>query len=146
MPECRRVPEDERRRVGTIHDPHTVFSLLGPKASRLKCERAWLLLLDHHYFLASEGVIGEGKRDEVEVDLDWALACVRLPETPYCVLAHNHPNGQAWPSVDDENLTRALGRVAARQRVTLLDHVVLGRNQYFSFAEGQLWQVTKTRS
>jgi DNA repair protein RadC len=61
------------------------------------------------------------------------------------VLAHNHPNGHAWPSDDDANLTRSMGRAAHRQGVALLDHVVLGRDQYYSFKEGQLWQVTRTQ-
>jgi DNA repair protein RadC len=146
VPDCRRLPAAESRAVGTITNPHDVYAFLSPKSWRMKHERAWLLLLSSGYHLVNVGEIGRGGPREVEVDLDWALACVRVPETPYAVLAHNHPNGAAWPSVEDVHLTRAMQRAAARQRVHLLDHVVLGRDQYFSFQEGRLWQVTKTRS
>ncbi|MGH2997662.1 MAG: JAB domain-containing protein [Gaiellaceae bacterium] len=146
MPDCRRVSPAERSRIGTIHDPHTVYAYLGPKSWRLKRERAWLLLLSARYELENEGVIGEGSVDEVEVDLDWALECVRLPSTPFAVLGHNHPNGSAWPSVEDARLTQSMRRAARAQGVELLDHVVLGRDQYFSFRQEQLWQVTRTRS
>jgi DNA repair protein RadC len=145
-PDCRAVPRGEARRLGTVHSPHIVYRHLCRKTWNLKHERAWLLLLSRDYYLASEGQIGRGTHNEVEIDLDWALACVRLPETPYAILAHNHPNGLAWPSVDDENLTRAMGRAAGRQGVQLLDHVVIGRDQYFSFQEGELWQANRTRS
>jgi DNA repair protein RadC len=144
VPDCRTMPAGESRRVGTIHDPHTVYAYLAPKSVRLKYERAWLLLLSPEYYLVNEGQIGQGDVRSVEVDLDWALACVRKPNTPYAVLAHNHPNGQAWPSEDDANLTRSMQQAARRQGVTLLDHVVLGRDQYFSFREANLWQVTRT--
>ena len=132
--------------MGTIHSPHTVYGYLGPESWRLRRERAWLLLLSPRYELLSRGVIGEGVSDEVEVDLDWALACVRLPDTPYAVLAHNHPNGAAWPSEADVDLTRSMAKAARRAGVELLDHVVLGRDQNFSFRERQLWQVSRTRT
>lgn len=144
VPDCTPTSPTEARRIGTIHGPHTVYAYLGPKAWRLKKERAWLLALTPEYLLANEGVIGEGSETSVEVDLDWALSCVRRGTAPFCVLAHNHPSGRAWPSQEDARLTRAMQAAAARQRCTLLDHVVIGRNEYFSFTEGQLWQVTKT--
>jgi DNA repair protein RadC len=146
VPDCRRLPAAESRAVGTLTNPHDVYAFLSPKSWRMKHERAWLLLLSNGYYLVNVGEIGQGGPRDVEIDLDWALSCVRLPETPYAVLGHNHPNGAAWPSDADVHLTRAMQRAAARQRVHLLDHVVLGRDQYFSFQEGRLWQVTTTRS
>jgi DNA repair protein RadC len=146
VPDCRPVAPERAREIGSIHDPHTVYALLSPQSFSLRRERAWLLLLSANYLLVNEGRIGDGTVDEVEIDLDWALACVKRPHTPFAVLAHNHPNGHAWPSVDDENLTRSMQRSARRQGIDLLDHVVLGRDQYFSFREGALWQVTRTRT
>lgn len=144
LPDCRTISATERRRAGTIHSAHSVYAYLAPQSLPLKRERAWLLLLSSSYELVSVGVIGEGVRDAVEVDLDWALSCVRRPDTPYCVLVHNHPNGSAWPSTDDADLTQQMTRAARAADTLLLDHVVLGRDQYFSFRERVLWQVTAT--
>jgi DNA repair protein RadC len=78
----------------------------------------------------------------VEIDLDWALACARTPErTPYAILAHNHPSGSAWPSEADARLTGEMGGAAARQGLELLDHVVLGRGEIFSFHLRQLLRI-----
>lgn len=110
----------------------------------LKRERAWLLMLSPGYELVSVGVVGEGEESSVEIDLDWALSCVRQPSTPFVVLTHNHPSGSAWPSTDDDRLTQSMSRAARSAKTTLLDHVVLGRDQYFSFREQVLWQVTRT--
>lgn len=144
MPDCRTTTAKERESVGTIYSAHTVYAYLGPQSMRLKRERAWMLLLSPGYELVSEGIVGEGNTDSVEIDLEWALSCVRRPNTPFCVLGHNHPNGSAWPSVDDEHLTQSMARAAHRAGIVLLDHVVLGRDQYFSFRERVLWQVTRT--
>jgi len=96
-----------------------------------------MLLLTEQKLLAVESEIGRGVENEVEVDLDWALRCARLPSTPFCILAHNHPSGSAWPSWEDARLTRDMGRVAWSQGVHMLDHVVLGRGEFFSFHHQQ---------
>lgn len=144
LPDCRTISAAERRRVGTIYSAHTVYGYLAPQSLPLKRERAWLLLLSPAYELVSVGIVGEGVSDSVEIDLDWSLSCVRRPDTPFVVLSHNHPNGSAWPSTDDEALTQSMARAARGANATLLDHVVLGRDQYFSFRERLLWQVTRT--
>ncbi|MSH00596.1 DNA repair protein RadC [Escherichia coli] len=52
------------------------------------------------------------------------------------VLAHNHPSGEVTPSKADrlitERLVQALGLVDIR---VLPDHLIVGGNQVFSFAE-----------
>jgi DNA repair protein RadC len=146
VPDCHPVAASEAARIGTIHDPHTVYALLSRQSWNLRVERAWLLLLSPSYHLVNEGRIGQGDHQSVEVDLDWSLACVRSSHTPFAILAHNHPDGRAWPSDDDASLTRSMQASARRQGVELLDHVVLGRDQYFSFREANLWQVTRTKT
>lgn len=133
MPVCTRVPRSEAERIGPVDGPDVVYKLLAPRSVPLKHERAWLLLLQSDKFLAVENEIGQGIVDEVEVDLDWALRCARLPDTPFAILAHNHPSGSSWPSVQDGRLTRDMGAVAYAQGVELLDHVVLGRGNFYSF-------------
>lgn len=140
LPDCRRIDPRESMALGPLRSPHDVYALLAPSSTRLRYERAWLLLLTPAYRLASEGIVGNGTRYEVAIDLRWALRCVRLPGTPFCVLAHNHPNGSAWPSVADADLTREMRAAARAEGVELLDHVVLGRGEYFSFREAALWR------
>lgn len=96
-----------------------------------------MLLLTRDMLLQVESLIGEGESSEVTIDLDWALSCARTPATPFCILAHNHPSGSAWPSWEDARLTRDMVRAAAAQGIQLLDHVVLGRGEVFSFAYDQ---------
>lgn len=134
MPTCQPVDPAFARALGPVQSPVVVYELLAPDFLPLKNERAWMLLLDGAKFLQVKSTIARGQRTEVEIDLDWSLACVRSPATRYAILAHNHPPGYpAWPSWADARLTRDMGRAAALQGVELLDHVILARGEFFSF-------------
>lgn len=56
--------------------------------------------------------------------------------TAVMVLVHNHPSsGDARPSPQDEVLTKRLKELLSFIDVTVIDHIVLGHRDYFSFAE-----------
>jgi DNA repair protein RadC len=55
------------------------------------------------------------------------------------VVAHNHPSGNVQPSDQDKVVTRSLVLAAATLQVKLLDHLIVSRDEVFSFrAEGLL--------
>ena len=51
------------------------------------------------------------------------------------VLAHNHPSGNLTPSQADKLLTQRMKEAGKFLEFELLDHVIVGHNQYFSFAD-----------
>jgi DNA repair protein RadC len=54
------------------------------------------------------------------------------------VLAHNHPSGMAKPSEDDERITRDLVHVCLLLGIKVHDHIIVGDNDKFSFADAGL--------
>lgn len=55
------------------------------------------------------------------------------------ILAHNHPSGNASPSMADVQLTESLKKFGDYIDVQILDHIIVAGNNYFSFAdEGKL--------
>ncbi|MEE4278907.1 MAG: DNA repair protein RadC [Halieaceae bacterium] len=54
------------------------------------------------------------------------------------ILAHNHPSGVAQPSAADRNITGRLRDALALIDVRVLDHIVVGRGEAYSFAESGL--------
>jgi DNA repair protein RadC len=54
------------------------------------------------------------------------------------VLAHNHPSGDPGPSPEDRLFTQLMARAGAVLGIQLLDHLVVTRRAYFSFAEARL--------
>jgi DNA repair protein RadC len=51
------------------------------------------------------------------------------------VVAHNHPSGDQSPSAEDRLVTERLREAGELLGIECLDHVVLGRRHYYSFAD-----------
>lgn len=51
------------------------------------------------------------------------------------ICAHNHPSGDTTPSSEDRILTKRLREVGELLGITLLDHLVFGHEQVYSFAD-----------
>ena len=51
------------------------------------------------------------------------------------VFVHNHPSGDPSPSPEDKRLTRDLSWAARILTIQVLDHLIIGHNTYFSFAD-----------
>ena len=54
------------------------------------------------------------------------------------VFVHNHPSGEPSPSADDVALTERLRRAGELLGVRVLDHLIIGREGYFSFLDAGL--------
>src|SRR5262245_26346076 len=54
------------------------------------------------------------------------------------IFLHNHPSGDPAPSREDRECTTRLSRAGKILGIRVLDHVVLGRDDYFSFADSGL--------
>lgn len=53
------------------------------------------------------------------------------------VLLHNHPSGDPTPSRDDNRVTKRIKDAAVLIGLELVDHIIIGDNQYYSFYEQQ---------
>jgi len=51
------------------------------------------------------------------------------------IFAHNHPSGDPKPSPDDVSLTRQLICACRVMGITVHDHLIIGDDTYFSFAD-----------
>lgn len=72
-------------------------------------------------------------------------SCIVTPREVYCravrmraagiILIHNHPSGIAEPSQEDIDITKQLAMVGKVVGIALLDHVIIGKNDYVSLSE-----------
>jgi len=58
--------------------------------------------------------------------------------TTYIICVHNHPSGNSQPSNEDEVFTQQLVEAGEILQIKVLDHIIIGDNNYFSFADGGL--------
>jgi DNA repair protein RadC len=54
------------------------------------------------------------------------------------ICIHNHPSGDITPSLEDKRLTAALVDIGTVQNIPILDHIIIGKDNYFSFMENGL--------
>ena len=59
-------------------------------------------------------------------------------EAVLIILLHNHPSGEAAPSEDDYRITKRVEKGADILQLQLVDHIIIGDNEYYSFKENQL--------
>ena len=51
------------------------------------------------------------------------------------ICIHNHPSGDATPSNEDINITKSLKQIGLLHGINLIDHIIIGNNNYYSFYE-----------
>lgn len=53
------------------------------------------------------------------------------------ICVHNHPTGNVFPSQEDIKLTKNLQEIGNLLGIKVIDHVIIGNNQYYSFLENK---------
>lgn len=94
---------------------------------------------------ASHEVLGwvrlaTGSLDSVNVDPRLVFGVALQTASAAIIVAHNHPSDSTNPSTLDRWVTRRLRDAGDILGVKLLDHVILTRNGYFSFAVDEEWR------
>lgn len=84
----------------------------------------------NHFQIISEGGI-TGTVADPRVILKRALE----EDAVNIVLSHNHPSGSLNPSRADEQLTQKIKEAARFLDITVLDHIIVSENGYYSFAD-----------
>ena len=51
------------------------------------------------------------------------------------ILAHNHPSGNAKPSLQDDQITQKIREISQLIGITLLDHLIITDESYYSYAD-----------
>lgn len=98
-------------------------------------EHLMAIYLNNQNQIVDERVISIGTRNRSLASpsdiLRYALRC----NASSIIVAHNHPSGSVTPSGNDRDFTRAIMECCKLFEIVLLDHVVVGRDTYYSFRE-----------
>lgn len=58
-----------------------------------------------------------------------------LLSASFIICIHNHPSGDATPSREDIEITKRLKEIGYIHAIELIDHIIIGRDSYYSFYE-----------
>jgi DNA repair protein RadC len=85
------------------------------------------LILDQDVFVGSLTGSAVYPREIITLALEYKAAAM--------VFVHNHPSGDPTPSMEDRKLTRDLVWASQLLMIQILDHLIIGNNTYYSFAD-----------
>jgi len=134
----RRMMSEEKAFHGVVKSSADVVDFLMPLMRDLKKEHFKILLLDKGNHVSEVIDIDVGTVDRVNPSVRDILMTALKYQSPSMILAHNHPSGNIKPSDADKRLTRDLVRAALAMELRIFDHVIIGENSYFSFADDGL--------
>ncbi|MFH1565216.1 MAG: DNA repair protein RadC [bacterium] len=135
----RRFFAEDTARMPTLRGPEDVYKYLGSEMAGLKKENFHSLCLNTRNKLIHDEVVSVGTLDASIVHPREVFGPAIEFSSAGVILVHNHPSGDPEPSVADKELTTQLIKAGKILGIEILDHVVVGKDGFFSFSkEGEL--------
>ncbi len=124
------------------NQPQSVFERLGEKMMSLKQEHFTVLILDNKNRLIKEKTLFIGSVNMSLVSTREVFKEALSVNGVSLICVHNHPSGDAMPSDEDQMMTKRLYESGEVMNVEVLDHIIIGWNQYYSFKADCLYKIT----
>lgn len=121
---------------------------LEPKFRNRKNEVVYMVCLDAKCKVLTCKELGEGSVNSAGVPIRRIVDVALKTNAATVILAHNHPGGLAFPSIDDRQTTNRVAQSLAAVDVVLADHLIFSDNDYISMVangyyrpqEGTVWR------
>jgi DNA repair protein RadC len=118
-----------------VTSSQTAYNAIKSKLSDLPHEEFWVIFLSRNNNVIKTDCISKGGVNGTVVDTRLifkpAIECLASA----IILAHNHPSGNLKPSQEDIHLTKKVKEAARLIDMTVQDHLIIGDQAYFSFAD-----------
>ena len=98
-------------------------------------EEFCILLLNRSNRILGIVHISKGGTSGTVVDAKMIFAAALKANASSVILGHNHPSGNLNPSQADIDITRKLRRGGELLDIAVLDHLILTKEGYYSFAD-----------
>ncbi|MBI2210948.1 MAG: DNA repair protein RadC [Deltaproteobacteria bacterium] len=132
---ARRLGQDKWKVGEPLRSSEDVFRHFRKDFESEKREIFYVVLLTNKNRKIREVKISEGSLTASLVHPREVYNPVIRESAAAVIFVHNHPSGDPAPSPEDLEITRRLKEVGEVMGVRVLDHVVIGRERYFSFSD-----------
>ena len=117
--------------------PQDVADFLMPRLRYAAKEQFVVILLNNKNKVIGTEVVSEGSLSSSIVHPREVYAPAMLHHAAAIMVAHNHPSGDPKPSTEDTEVTRMLARSGKVLGIPMIDHVIIGDGNYYSFLENE---------
>ena len=134
----RRFMNAQAEEIESISASDDVVRIFRPVFDGMKYEECWVLYLTNSNRIIERQRLSHGGVQGTVVDR--RLVAKRALEllATQVVMIHNHPSGDAHPSVEDKALTQRIGEALSLFDIRLLDHIIIAGKEWFSFRQAEL--------
>ncbi len=122
----------ERAEVRSSRD---VVALVGDEMRLFEEERFKILLLDTKNRLIRDETVSVGTLNASLVHPREVFRSAIRASSAGVIVCHNHPTGDCRPSHEDRETTRRMKEAGELVGIRLLDHVIIGDGDYYSFKD-----------
>jgi DNA repair protein RadC len=121
-----------KEKISTSRNAYEIFrSVLTDKPY----EEFWIILLNRANKVIQKVQISEGGISGTVVDPKKVFKIALDNHASSVILGHNHPSGMVNPSEADQKITKKLVNAGVLLEITVLDHIILANDQFYSFAD-----------
>lgn len=131
----RRYLKDKMLSKPACHSSKEVFDYLFHVLRDSKREVFKVIFLDAKNHILEEKTFFEGTVDSSVVYPREIIKSALKYDASSVIFVHNHPSGDPDPSSSDREITKDLVFAANFIQIKVLDHIIIGNNCYFSFAD-----------
>lgn len=129
----RRFAETAQQQV--IRNSKDAFEYFYMRMSDLEYEQFWVMLLNPANKVIKMVRISIGGVNGTSADPKRIFKEAIDNQATAIMLCHNHPSGNVEPSAADKTMTKNIVNGGKLLEIKILDHIIVGINNYFSFAD-----------
>lgn len=125
----------ERPKIVQSKDAYDVLLSNWDQDKLQLCEQCYILLLNRANHVIGMREISSGGFGSTVVDPKMVFSIALKGCASGMILSHSHPSGNLQPSQADLAITRRMVEAGKLLDLEVLDHVIVTRNGYYSFAD-----------
>ena len=132
----RRVYDNNRyEEMVKFTNPKTIINYFHSEYKDAKQEMFYVVYLDNQKNYIDKKLLFKGTVNYSFVHPREVFKEAYLLSASYIVCIHNHPSGNSLPSKNDIELTKRIKEIGVLHGIMLIDHIIIGDNNYYSFFE-----------
>lgn len=121
-----------------IKNSKDAFEYFYMRMADIEHEQFWVMLLNPANKVIKLAKVSDGGINGTSADPKRIFKIALENNATAIMLCHNHPSGNVLPSDHDKVLTRNIINGGKLLEIKILDHIIIGIDKYFSFADSGL--------